>query len=90
MGIASSLAQPGDLICWIPEVKRALILRVSFERGGRINNNKKFLQVFGTALFTEDFDSTDEARRAKRLKIFSDNEKLDIYIDAATIYVLLA
>jgi hypothetical protein len=88
MGIASSLAQPGDLICWVPGIERALVLRVRFEHVWE--DMRYHLQGFGTALFTDDFDSTDEARRAERLKTFSDDEKLDIYIDAATIYVLLA
>jgi hypothetical protein len=88
MGIASSLAQPGDLICWVPGIERALILRVSFEQEKK--TRRIYLQGFGTALFTDDFDSADKARHAGRLKTFSENEKLDIYIDAATIYVLLA
>ncbi len=88
MGIASSLAQPGDLICWVPGIERALILRVKFEQERR--KNKTYLQGIGTALFTDDFDSTNEARHASRLETFSNDEKLDIYIDAATIYVLLA
>ncbi|PMD20692.1 hypothetical protein NA56DRAFT_704495 [Hyaloscypha hepaticicola] len=89
MGIASSLAQPGDLICWVPGIQRALILRASFKQLKKIHKGT-ILQGFGTALFTDDFDSTDKARHADRLKTFSDCEKLDIQIDAATIYVLLA
>ena len=86
MGIASSLAQLGDLICWVPGFQRALILRVNF-----VHKEKKvLLQGFGTAVLTHDFDPTEKTRHTELLKTFSDNEKLDIYIDAATIYVLLA
>jgi hypothetical protein len=48
------------------------------------------LQGFGTALFTDDFDSNGNADHVSRLKSFSLLEKLDVQIDAATIYVLLA
>ena len=85
MGIASSLAQPGDLICWVSGIERAIVLRGSFKESGGM-----YLQGFGTALFTDDFDSTDKARHAARLKEFFDWERLDIQIDAAMIYVLLA
>jgi hypothetical protein len=85
MGIASSLAQPGDLICWVQGVERALILRVTFGQERVVS-----LQGFGTALFTDDFDSNGNADHVSRLKSFSLLEKLDVQIDAATIYVLLA
>jgi hypothetical protein len=85
-GIASSLAQLGDLICWVPGFQRALILRVNFVH----KEKKMLLQGFGTAVLTHDFDPTEKTRHTEILKTFSDNEKLDIYIDAATIYVLLA
>jgi hypothetical protein len=85
MGIASSLAQPGDLICWVQGLERALILRVNLDHQRVI-----FLQVFGTALFTDDFDLNGSANHVSRLRSFSDSEKLYIQIDAATIYVLLA
>jgi hypothetical protein len=85
MGIASSLAQPGDLVCWVSAIERAIVLRVSFNQAGGM-----YMQGFGTALFTDDFDSTDKARHAARLETFSGWERLEIQIDAATIYVLLA
>ena len=40
MGIASSLAQPGDLVCWIYGVERALIVRGTLA--------ERVWQVFGT------------------------------------------
>ena len=82
MGIASSLAQPGDLVCWVHGVERALILRVTLE--------ENMLQVFGTALFTDDFGLNDKTRHANRLSWFREVETLALSIDAMTIYVLLA
>lgn len=86
MGIASSLAEPGDLVCWVDGVKKALILRV-------INlplNKPATIQVFGTALFTDDFDSNDNSQPANRLSWFKEGENINIQMDATTIYVLLA
>ncbi|OBT56260.1 hypothetical protein VE04_05109 [Pseudogymnoascus sp. 24MN13] len=82
MGIASSLAQPGDLVCWVRGVEKALVLRVTLL--------ERTLQVFGTALFTEDFALTNQARHASRLTWFKKNETLGLQVDSATIYVLLA
>jgi hypothetical protein len=82
MGIASSLAQPGDLVCWVHRVERALFLRVSLA--------EEILQVFGTALFTDDFELNNKARHASRLSWFRKEETLALQIDPATIYVLLA
>lgn len=78
MGITSRLSQPGDLICWINGVKRALILRVTFP--------ERVLRVFGTAFFTRDFHKNSQAPDISRL---SSNEILPLKLDAATIYILL-
>ncbi|KAN0102034.1 Heterokaryon incompatibility protein (HET) domain containing protein [Hyaloscypha variabilis] len=84
MGVASSLAKPGDLVCWIQGVNRALILRVNMVKEIAI------LRVFGTALFTEDFKPNSKSPHSSRLSWFNIGEMLDIQMDAATIYVLLA
>ena len=81
MGIASSLAQPGDLVCWIHGVERALIVRETLA--------ERRWQVFGTALFTRDFCSNDKTRHETGLSWFQDDERLNVKIDAATIYILL-
>ncbi|RDW56713.1 hypothetical protein BP6252_14006 [Coleophoma cylindrospora] len=83
MGIASRLAQPGDLVCWVRGVERALILRVTL---GEYKHN---FQVFGTALFTNDIENHDP-HHATRLSWFREGEKLALQIDSTTIYVLLA
>ncbi|PMD42254.1 hypothetical protein L207DRAFT_553431 [Hyaloscypha variabilis F] len=84
MGVASSLAKPGDLVCWIHGITKALILRANLgERAGTV-------QVFGTALFTEDFKPNSKSPHSSRLYWFTKDETIDIQIDAATIYVLLA
>jgi len=85
MGIASELAQPGDLVCWIPGVERALTLRVTLREKA-----DALLQVFGTALFSEDFDKNDKEHHDSRLKWFHEEAKFAIRMDAATIFVLLA
>jgi hypothetical protein len=82
MGIASSLAQPGDLVCWIHGVQRALIVRPTFRDAT--------WQIFGTALFTDDFSLNDKASHANRLSWFTGCGNLTLKMDAATIYVLLA
>ncbi|KAE9369720.1 hypothetical protein N431DRAFT_414004 [Stipitochalara longipes BDJ] len=84
MGVASSLAKPGDLVCWVHGVNRALILRVNSDE------YKASLQIFGTALFTDDFSSNSRSSHSSRLSWFRESEGLEIQIDAATIYVLLA
>lgn len=88
MGIASSLAQPGDLVCWVRGVEKALVLRMTLAEG--TFQAERTLQVFGTALFTEDFASTNQDRHASRLKWFRKDEALALQVDSATIYVLLA
>ncbi|KAH8683229.1 heterokaryon incompatibility protein-domain-containing protein [Tricladium varicosporioides] len=82
MGIASSLAQPGDLVCWVHGTERALILRATLA--------ERMFQVFGTALLTADFDLNGKANHTARLSGFYGSEKLTVKMDAATIYALLA
>jgi hypothetical protein len=84
MGVASSLAKAGDLVCGISGVSRALVLRVDLPEF-----SAPTFQIFGTALFTEDFGFHGNYTPG-RLSEFSDGERLDIKMDAATLYVLLA
>ncbi|KAF7939705.1 hypothetical protein BELL_1014g00040 [Botrytis elliptica] len=84
MGIATSQARPGDLVCWISGVSRALLLRKIGSSG-----NAKVWQVFGTALFTQHLDLDDKTRYAADLTSF-DKETMDLEVDAATVYVLLS
>jgi hypothetical protein len=81
-GIASGLAQPGDLVCWVHGVERALVLRVTLQ--------ETILQIFGTAVFTDDFGLHDKAFHTTRLSWFREYEEMSLKMDAATIYVLLA
>lgn len=81
-GIASSQAEPGDLVCWIPGVKQAVLVRVGFD-----SSDKVHLQVCGTARITCDFDSEaalEDKRRGCELP------QLDILVDAHTLFVILA
>lgn len=82
-GIASSQAEPGDLVCWIPGVKQAVLVRVAFDSSG----DKVHLQVCGTARITYDFDSEAASEDKKRgCKLL----ELDILVDAHTLFVILA
>ncbi|KFY70380.1 hypothetical protein V499_09216 [Pseudogymnoascus sp. VKM F-103] len=81
-GIASSQAEPGDLVCWIPGVKQAVLVRVSFGSGDEVH-----LQVCGTARITCDFEkeaALEDKKRACELL------ELDILVDAHTLFVILA
>ncbi|KFY13146.1 hypothetical protein V491_06501 [Pseudogymnoascus sp. VKM F-3775] len=78
-GIASSQAEPGDLVCWIPGVRQAVLVRVGFDTG-----NKVHLQVCGTARITCDFESEAALEDKRRLL------PLDILVDAHTLFVILA
>ncbi|KAF5869646.1 putative het domain protein [Botrytis fragariae] len=84
MGIATSLARPGDLVCWISGVSRALLLRQIGKSG-----NAKVWQVLGTALFTRHLDLNDKTRHVTDLTSF-DEETMELEMDASTIYVLLS
>ncbi|TEY35952.1 hypothetical protein BOTCAL_0571g00010 [Botryotinia calthae] len=84
--IATSLARPGDLVCWIGGVSRVLLLRgIKFINHGEY----KVWQELGTALFTRDFDLNDRTHHAADLAL-SDKEKMELKMDAATIYLLLS
>jgi hypothetical protein len=81
-GIASSQAEPGDLVCWIPCVKQAVLVRVGFGSGDEVH-----FQVCGTARITCDFDSEaalEDKRQACKLP------ELNILVDAHTLFVILA
>jgi hypothetical protein len=81
LGVVSSQARPGDLICWTDGTKRAIVVRLS--------KGQKF-QVIGTALITEDIISKDNSHHSDRLCRLRKERALTIKIDASTIYVLLA
>lgn len=87
MGIASGLAEPGDLVCSIPGVGRALIVRVS---SGSEWIQENCMQVFGTALFTGEFSRLNESQYDTNLSWHRNDERLYVNIDATTIFLLLA
>ncbi|TGO27999.1 hypothetical protein BPAE_0034g00200 [Botrytis paeoniae] len=84
IGIATSLVRPGDLVCWISGISRALLLRQIGKSG-----NAKVWQVLGTTLFTRHLDFNDKTRHATDLTSF-DEETMELEMDAATVYVLLS
>ncbi|PNP83708.1 hypothetical protein FNYG_02925 [Fusarium nygamai] len=83
LGLSSSDVRVGDLICWLEWPRRAIIVRAYDEK------YRWKLQVVGTAVIAEDL-------RKPRLDCFqrlnwSENKtKLCIFLDARTIFVLLA
>jgi hypothetical protein len=81
-GIASTQAEPGDLVCWIPGVKQAVLVRMSFDSG-----NKTHLQVCGTARITCDIDSDAASEHGRR---DCGLPELDLLVDAHTLFVILA
>lgn len=79
LGLASSQARPGDLICWTEGTKKAIVVR----------GEETKLQVIGTALVTEDVTSPDLYDFSQRSRWLKD-DMLTIKMDASAIYVLLA
>lgn len=60
MGITSTQAQRGDLICWVAGTRKAFVVRLCAEKNG--NNS---LQIVGTALATDDLASTGVNHEAR-------------------------
>lgn len=81
-GIASTQAEPGDLVCWIPGVKQAVLVRMSFD-----SDNKIHLQLCGTARITCDVDSDAASEHGRRDWGL---QELDLLVDAHTLFVILA
>ncbi|KAG7402416.1 Heterokaryon incompatibility protein 6, OR allele [Fusarium oxysporum f. sp. rapae] len=83
LGLSSSDVRVGDLVCWLKWPRRAIIVRAYDEE------DQWKLQVVGTAVIAEDL-------REPRLDCFqrpdwSENKwQLSIFLDARTIFVLLA
>lgn len=85
MGILSSQAQAGDLVCWIRGTKKALVVRTS---PGGLGGQQEVLQIHGTALATEDIAS-EKADHDQRLGRFEIQDVLTLCMDAKMVYVLL-
>jgi hypothetical protein len=83
MGNAPSQVRPGDLVCWIKWIRKAIIVRVH-----EVDSWRMTLQIFSTALVAEDLTGSRSDHK-KRLD-FKVEEAILIIIDVRTIFVLLA
>jgi hypothetical protein len=86
MGLASSDIRSGDLIFWLQWPRRAVVVRP--EQPGDGYRTWK-LQVVGTAVVTEDLRESCLSR-SQRADWSEKKSSLTIYLDASTIFVLLA
>ncbi|KAH8806045.1 heterokaryon incompatibility protein-domain-containing protein [Xylogone sp. PMI_703] len=85
MGIASSLAQPGDLVYRIPGVERALIIRAKIK-----HNMLLGVQAIGTAILADNIDVDNKTHFTSNRSTFQDNSaRLNVRMDALTVYALL-
>lgn len=86
MGLASSDIRSGDLICWLGWPRRAVVVRPQ-EQGNKSHSWK--LRVVGTAVVTMDLR---ESRLSCLQRVGWSENKLrqTIYLDATTIFILLA
>ncbi|KAM5356930.1 hypothetical protein ACJ41O_003576 [Fusarium nematophilum] len=87
MGIASSDARLGDLICWLQWPRRAVVVRPQNQGDYRPHVWK--MQVVGTAVITDDLRASCLGRSEH--PDWSNNRlKLEVYLDAKAIFILLA
>lgn len=98
MGIVPSQAQRGDLICWVSEISKAILVRLIYGDGARTQPSA---QVFGTAVVSEDvtgarFNHEDRVTRLAQHTVYAGlgNTRsvlgFPIRVDAWTLFALLA
>ncbi|PSR85543.1 heterokaryon incompatibility protein-domain-containing protein [Coniella lustricola] len=93
LGIAATSAQPGDLICRVPESKRSLVIRPVTSR----ENNGVQIRVVGTATTSDEVvKEVAVGKEREHMLIFppTSNTKdksssLLVHIDAQTLYQLI-
>jgi hypothetical protein len=83
MGITSTQAQQGDLVCWVMGTKKALVVRIGVEYNGYLP-----VQIIGTALVTDDL-TLSEVDHIPRLAWFNDGGIMRLRMDAATVFIAL-
>ncbi|KAJ4111466.1 hypothetical protein NW768_011820 [Fusarium equiseti] len=89
LGLASSDVRVGDLVCWFEWPRRAVIVREYIKTPGDRGIRRWKMQVVGTAVVAEDL-------REQRLDCYQRSDwsfghsKLDVHVDARTMFVLLA
>jgi hypothetical protein len=83
LGLSSSDIRVGDIICWLGWPRRAVVVRAYHEW------HRWKLQVVGTAVVAADLRKA-QLGSSQRLDWFKDKPDLSIFLDARTIFVLLA
>jgi hypothetical protein len=76
MGIAAGEAQIGDLICCIPEVPKAVIVRV----------DGHWAQIIGTAALPRGLYS--QVIEKDSTEYFGSNEEVELSVDVQSVYLL--
>ena len=82
MGITSSQAQPGDIICWVMGTNKAFVVRLGVDLGYLTS------QIFGTALATDDLVISEDDRRT-RLGWFNSEGTTRLRMDATAVFTAL-
>ena len=85
MSVASGLVQQKDVVCWVPSLRRALLVRVVEER----EYNPTKARVFGTALTTEDVRSSGQEGDYAQRWVSLQGPRIEVQVDAGTIFMLL-
>jgi hypothetical protein len=78
MGIAVGEAQTGDLICWVPEVEKAVIVRII----------DTWARIVGTAVFPKDLPGRVVAGLSSTY--FDPDEEAELGVDVETVYLLIS
>ena len=86
MGLASHVVQPRDLVCKVRSSRKAVLVRLV-----EVGEWQVRVQVFGTALATEDVcGKTRECDLAERwTSLKRESGSLNVHVDAGTIFMLL-
>ncbi|KAK3935395.1 heterokaryon incompatibility protein-domain-containing protein [Diplogelasinospora grovesii] len=82
LGIAPGEAQRGDLVCWVPNIARAILVRLM----------DGYAQVIGTSILAHEVFSIPEHNKlVKRFNDgdFSDSKDIRFTVDAETAYALI-
>jgi hypothetical protein len=80
MGIAAGEVQYGELICWIPEVEKAVIVRIN-------NTMSQIMTIIGTAVVPKEF--SEKVMAGDHTKYFESSEDVELGVDVANLYVLM-
>jgi hypothetical protein len=86
MGIASYQAEEGDLIVWLHDRRRAMVIRCCWDQN---NPGWVYSKIVGTAWVTADL-SPEPEEHSNRVNCFSEWDTMPIQMDADTMFVMLS